>query len=130
MVPVLGLPGYPVDGAKDAAMIYLGPGCKFSQCRSSEGDQHIFPKRNVYHFTATRKTMDEIVQKHRESGHYTDSNYDFEGWIRNTLPNVKPGMKRAHMFRPWDTWPLVRDWTPEELAFIPETLKPYLGGAK
>lgn len=127
MVPVAGLPGYPIEGAKDGAMVYLGPGCKFKYCRGSEGEQRMHSRRNIIHFTATRKTMAEIIQKHRESGHYTDPNYDFEGWIKKTLPNIKPGLKRAHMFVPWDTWPLVREFAQHEWAAIPESLKSYLG---
>lgn len=130
MVPVIGLPGYPIEGAKDAAMVYLGPDCKFSKCRSSEGKQVNYPRRPIIHFTATRKTMDEIIQKHRESGHYGDPDYDFEGWIRHTLPNVKPGFTRAHMYRNWDTWPLVREWTKEEWNFLPDSIKRYLGEPK
>lgn len=127
MIPVAGLPGYPIAYARDVAMVYLGPGTKFSQCRSSEGEQKIFSHRGIIHFTATRKTMDEIIQKHRESGHYTDPDYDFEGWIKNILPNIKPGMRDVHMFRKWSTWPVVRHWTQVEWEILPESIKQYLG---
>ena len=127
MIPVAGLPGYPIEGAKDGAMVYLGPKAKFGLCRGSEGEQRVFPRRQIYHFTATRKTMEEIIQKHRQSGHYDDPAYDFEGWIKNTLPKINPGMKRAHMYRGYDTWPLVREWTQAELDQMPETIKPFLG---
>jgi hypothetical protein len=130
MVPVVGLPGYAVEGANDGAMVYLGPSCKFRYCRASEGIQRMFPRRNILHFTATRKTMDEIIQKHRESGHYSDPDYDFEGWITHTLPNIKPGLQRAHMFKRWDVWPIVREFTHIEWAQIPETIYPYLGAPK
>lgn len=130
MIPVAGLPGYPISGGTDLAMIYLAPGVKFSQCRSSEGDQFIYPRRNVIHFTATRKTMDEIIQKHLESGHYTDPAYAFDWWFKNKLPFIKPGTKDAHMYTKWSTWPLVREWTKEEWSIIPDSIKPYLGEPK
>jgi hypothetical protein len=77
----------------------------------------------VYHFTAVRPTMYEIVQKHRESGHYDDTeNYDFEGWIKNVLPTLGLGTKRAHMYRKDNIWPGTRPWTKAELAFVPEDM--------
>ena len=127
MIPVAGLPGYPIAYARDLAMVYLGPDCKFSQCRSSEGEQKVFSHRGVIHFTATRKTMEEIIQKHRESGHYDDPQYPFEKWFVDTLPHIKPGFKRCHPFTLWDAWPIARAWTSEELGYIPENLHQYLG---
>jgi glycosyltransferase involved in cell wall biosynthesis len=130
MIPVAGLPGYPIENAIDAAMVYLGPDGRFNACRGSKGMQKMFPRRQVIHFTETRRTMDEILKKNRESGHYTDAQYDFEGWLKNVLPVILPGMKNAHMYRGENPWPLVREWTKEEWAQIPDTLKPYLGKPK
>lgn len=128
MVPVIGVPGYPVQGAQDVAMVYLGPGTKFFSSRSAEGFQRMYPVPLVLHFSACRKTLDEVIAKSRKSGHYGDPDYDFEGWIHGVLPNIKPGMKRVHMFRKWDTWPLVREWSKHELESIPDNIKPFLGG--
>lgn len=127
MIPVIGVPGYPVEGAQDVAMVYLGPSGKFSWSRSSAGKQHIVPRRKVIHFSATRKTLAEVIEKSRASGHYTDPDYDFEGWIAKILPNIEPGMKDVHMYRKWSTWPLVREWTEAEWSAIPDSIKPYLG---
>lgn len=127
MIPVAGLPGYPIEGAKDVALVYLSAAGKFSACRSARGDHPVYPRRQVIHFTATRRTMQEIIDKHRASGHYDDPQYEFENWIENILPNIKPGMKRAHMFKGWDTWPEVRSFTAEEWQDIPESLHQYLG---
>jgi FkbM family methyltransferase len=127
IIPVAGLPGYPIDGARDGAMIYLGPGAEFGSCRGQKGETAFYPRRLLYHFTATRKTMEEIISKTRESGHYTDPRYHFEEWIEKTLPNIKPGMKRAHMYTEADTWPTVREWTEEDMHHIPASIRQHLG---
>jgi hypothetical protein len=127
MVPVVGLPGYPVDRAKDRATVYVGPHASFVQCRTVCGIRQELPGRGILHFTATRRTMDEIVAKHRESGHYDDPDYDFEGWIARVLPQLRPGFKGAHMYRPRQIWPRVRRWSREEFAAIPPTLRPFVG---
>jgi len=71
--------------------------------------------------------MEEIVQKHRESGHYDDPDYDFEGWIKNVLPKIRPGWRGAHMYTPNQIWPRVRAWEPAEWAEVPACLHPFLG---
>lgn len=126
MTPVLGFPGYPVQGATDRVISYIGQSCVFRDCRTPIGQVYIENRVNVYHFTSTRRTMEETIEKHRQSGHFDDPEYDFEGWLRNTLPNVKPGMRNAHMYRRYQIWPEVRAWKPEELAEIPATIHPYL----
>jgi glycosyltransferase involved in cell wall biosynthesis len=127
MIPVIGLPGYPVDQAQDKVSIYVGNGVQFHDCRSANGKRATLGFHGVFHFTATRKTMDEIVKKHRESGHYDDPNYDFEGWIATTLPNIRVGSTNVHMYRPYQIWPVVRAWSRDELAQIPDNLHQYLG---
>ncbi len=129
--PVLGLPGYPVEreaeGENDI-IVYVGRDTMFDCCRSPNTPYYRLMDRPwVYHFTGTRRTLAEIEDKMRESGHYDDPNYDFEGWIKNTLPNVKPGMKNAHMYLPRQAWPGVREWRADELAEIPSDLHQYLG---
>lgn len=127
MVPVIGVPGYPVDSATDVAVVYIGPDVVFKVCRSPYIPQTIVYRPLIYHFTGTRKGMDETIKKHRRGGHYDDADYDFEGWIKDKLPNIKPGMKDAHMYKPRQIWPRVRAWRPDELAAMPAVVRSYLG---
>jgi hypothetical protein len=127
MTPVVGYPGYPVEGSTDKATVYIAAPHHLVDCRTVAGSRAELPGHDVIHFTATRRTYEEVVQKHRESGHYDDPNYDFEGWIANTLPKIKPGFRNAHMYRHYQVWPLIRAWRPEELADLPACVLPYLG---
>lgn len=127
MTPVVGLPGYPVDRATDLAVVYIGGKLQFKACRTPFVEQKVIREPLVYHFTGTRRTMEEIIAKHRTSGHYDDPDYDFEGWIKNTLPNVRPGLQNVHMYKKFQIWPVIRSWFPEEKAKIPDSLHPYLG---
>ena len=127
MVPVIGLPGYPVDFAGDTAVVYVAGGVIFKACRSPYVRQTVVPRPLIYHFTGTRKNMEETVKKHRRGGHYDDPEYDFEGWIKDKLPVIRPGMKDAHMFKPHSVWPVVRAWRKGELEAMPESVRPYLG---
>jgi hypothetical protein len=128
MIPVIGLPGYPVEGATDVAVVYVGGTVTFKACRSPYINQTLVYKPMIYHFTGTRRTMEETVKKHRRGGHYDDPDYAFEPWIANVLPSIKPGMKNAHMYTPRQVWPSVRAWQLGELARLPVTLHPFLGG--
>lgn len=128
-VPVVGLPGVLVNEPRDNPEIYIGNQAKFKLCRAVEGKSVLISGFGVYHFTAVRRDVAAIVDKHRESGHYDDTNnYDFEGWIRQTLPKlVTPGeqlkVTRAHMYRKDNIWPGVRPWTTAELRLVPDELK-------
>ena len=126
MIPVAGLPGYPISNAADRAVVYIGGGEIFKSCRTPCNAPYMLNGVCVVHFTATRKTMEEIIAKHRASGHYDDPSYDFEGWIANTLPNISPGMRNVHMYTVYQIWPLVRNWQPNELESMPPTILPYL----
>lgn len=126
MIPVMGFPGYPIKGATDRVISYVGHACVFRDCRTPIGQVYYENRRTVYHFTSTRRTMEETVEKHRQSGHFDDPEYDFENWIKNVLPNTKPGMKNAHMYKKYQIWPEVRGWTKEEMADIPATIHQYL----
>jgi hypothetical protein len=127
MIPVIGLPGYPVDRASDLAVVYIGGTVTFRSCRTPTVKQTVVQMHRIFHFTGTRRTMEETIAKHRRGGHYDDPDYDFEGWIANILPNIKPGLQNAHMYKPFQIWPEVRAFRPEELAELPESLHPYLG---
>lgn len=126
MIPVVGFPGYPIQGATDRVISYVGQSCVFRDCRTPIGQVYYENRVMVYHFTSTRRTMEETIEKHRQSGHFDDPEYDFEGWLKNVLPNIKPGMKNAHMFKRYQIWPEVRAWKPEELSDIPQTIHQYL----
>ena len=127
LIPVIGLPGYPVDRAQDTAVVYVGGSIRFSVCRTPEVlPQKIFEPM-LYHFTGMRRTMPEVIAKHKASGHYDDPDYDFDGWLKDVLPNIKPGLKNAHMYKPYQIWPAVRAFTPDEQADIPVELHPFLG---
>lgn len=127
-VPTIGVPGYPIDDAGGPNLIYMPPGSRYTWGRSSNC-QRKTGGRKMIHFSATRRTLQEVVDKSRKSAHYPDETYDFEGWLHNILPNATPGSKNVHMYQPIEKnlWPLVRHWTQEEWNFIPVTLKPYLG---
>ena len=126
MVPVVGFPGYPIDGATDVAVIYVNSATPFKECRTPIGEQFRIQMPLVIHFTGTRRSMEETIQKHKDSGHYDDPEYDFEGWLRDTLPNIKPGLKNVHMFKRYQIWPAVRNWLAEEVKEIPPSVWPYL----
>jgi hypothetical protein len=135
MTPVVGLPGYPIDGARDRVISYVGRHCTFRDCRSPADPVHNENTAPVIHFTGTRRTLEDTIQKHRESGHFDDPIYRFEEWIEKVLPNIKPGFRHqwpngqegVHM---WiggpNIWPVVRNWTRAELQQLPPTLLPYL----
>jgi hypothetical protein len=136
MLPVAGFPGYPIEGAEDRALGYVGGSCVFKDCRTPVGLPPYFDNSfRVIHFTSTRKTMAETIEKHRQSGHFDDPLYDFEFWIEHVLPHIRPGFQPAwpdgrrgiHMFRTYQIWPSIRDWTTGELDQIPKTIWPYLG---
>jgi len=126
-IPVAGFPGLPIEGAKDAILAAHARGLQFEWGRTMPKGTTIEGSQPVIHFSATRRKPEEIADKMRMSAHYGDSNYDFDGWIKDTLPNIRVGMKDVHMYQSEDNiWPRVRAWTPEEMTAIPATLHPYL----
>jgi len=127
MIPVMGTPGYPVDSATDVAVVYISSAANFRVCRTPSATQFQVQIPRVIHFTSTRRTSEENEKKHRRGGHYDDPDYDFEGWMKDTLPNAKPGMVNAHMYKKYQIWPRIREWRPEEMAIIPQSIWPYLG---
>lgn len=128
MIPVVGLPGYPIDRAEDKVTIYVdAKRTEFRNCRSPFCDTTYMPEYGVVHFTACRATMEEIKRKHLDSGHADDPDYDMKGWCENILPNVKPGMKNVHMYKKFQIWPEARNWRRDELDWIPTRLHQFLG---
>jgi hypothetical protein len=68
----------------------------------------------------------------RMSAHYNDSGYDFEGWIRDVLPNIGPeyGGKAdlgVHMWIRRAVWTEIIHTPREWLMEIPDELAQYLG---
>lgn len=125
-IPVIGVPGLPILGAKDSILAASHKSVEFEWGRSTKG-----PRKNgtipVIHFSATRRTMDELTEKCKMSAHYSDKTYDFDGWLQTVVPAVRAGMTDAHMYKsPSNIWPEVRNWTREELASIPASLHPFL----
>lgn len=126
MVPVVGVPGHPVDNAMDRVTIYIRGDIRFRECRSPNGVSENIPGFKVFHFTACRRTTEEVAKKMRDSGHYDDPMYDFESFIKNTLPSIKPGAKDIHMYKGYQIWPSIRTWYPDEYEELPFSLRPYL----
>ena len=135
MTPVVGCPGYPINGATDVAVVYVNSSVSFKECRTPIGDQYHLRMPLVIHFTGTRRTLEETIRKHKDSGHYDDPEYLFDEWIDKVLPHIKPGFKHrwpngiegVHMFKQYQIWPSVREWLAEEIKDIPPTVFPYLG---
>ena len=135
MIPVVGCPGYPIGGASDVAVIYINSNSPFKECRTPFGEQFRIQMPQVIHFTGTRRTMEETIRKHTDSGHFDDPDYDFQEFLDNVLPNIKPGfqytyksgIKGIHFYRKYQIWPEVRDWLADEVKEIPESLWAYLG---
>jgi hypothetical protein len=135
MIPTVGLPGYPVEGATDLAVVYVGDKCQFKGCRTPFLAQTVIKLPRVIHFSATRRTMEEIIAKHRTGGHYDDPDYNTEEFISNVLPRAVPGFEYRwshgltgiHFYRKHQIWPKLRHWRPEEWNEIPDSIKQYLG---
>jgi len=126
-VSVIGLPGYPVDVKADGLLVYVPIDTLFLHGRSTKQNPTHIDNPAVIHFTSTRRTVEEVIDKQRKSCHYDDEDYDFEGWIIHTLPRLKPGAKNVHMFKKWQVWPEVRGFTQDEWMDIPEVLYEFLG---
>lgn len=127
-VPVIGERGLPIEGALDKVGIYIRANNRFLFCRGAyRNSGHELPGTPIFHFTATRRSRDAIIAKMKSSGHYDDPDYGFHHWINHKLPVISPGMRDAHMYRKGQNiWPLVREWTAEELNEIPASLHQYL----
>lgn len=126
MVPVAGVPGVAIGEAQDRVTVYQHSDTCFQNCRTPFGVPNELLGYDVIHFTATRRSMKDVVTKMRDSGHYGDPDYDFEGFIENKLPNVRLGSTDIHFYRGAQIWPYTRPWTKEEWADIPESIRPHL----
>lgn len=132
-LPVIGFPGYPVEGKTEGLLTYVRSTHTFKSGRTPKDSGHtlaVHSDPKVIHFTSTRRTLADTIQKHLKSCHYGDKDYDFDGWLKDKLPKLKPGEKRCHMFKGWDVWPSIRTFTSEEKDAIPVELRKYMGGAR
>lgn len=125
-VPVLGLPGYPVDDARDRVLVYIRGDQRFANCRSPYCRALDLEDFGLFHFSGVRKNFEEVAKKMRNSGHYDDPDYKFEEFIESTLPNVAPGMENIHMYAGYQIWPRIRRFTPDEVLQIPESIQKHL----
>jgi hypothetical protein len=126
-VPIIGFPGYPVGSIGDGLEVYIKTSEKFLAGRTPEITAADMNLPGIFHFTSTRRSMEDTVRKHIQSSHYGDKLYDFDKWVRDVLPTLKPGVKDCHMFTLWQIWPEVRHFTRQEWVEIPKHLKQYLG---
>jgi len=136
-LPVIGLPGYPIEGALDTGLVYIDASLPFLYSRNVRdaegrhpGVKWVRTRRQVMHFTMVRKSVEAVARKARRSSHYGETFYDYESWIRDVLPQIRPGMIDASFFnnpKMGQFWPLVRHFSPEEWGSIPAALRPYLG---
>lgn len=125
-IPTIGVPGYPVE-TTSMGLVYVPRGTFLAWGRATP-NAHRCGKSSVFHFSATRRTLAEVIAKSRRSAHYVEPQYAFEEWFTRVLPNVRPGSTNVHMYTPGaNIWPRVRAWTRRELDNIPVTLHPYLG---
>ena len=128
---VIGFPGYPINKKNEGLLVYVrGDKGKFTHARCFSSPMTYTNTIKVIHFTSTRTSMKDTIRKHLRSTHYDDKDYEFDKWIENTLPNIKPGMKNCHMWKHWEVWDEVRNFTKEEWESIPDRLKKYLGEPK
>jgi hypothetical protein len=136
-VPVIGVPGYPVDGARDRGVCYLGPGIKIQYVRAAwmPGEAKTTALRwtqvqsRYFHFTLVRRTVEELIEKIRGGTHYGEKYYDFDRWISETLPRIQPGARDVSYFSDPqypNFWPLVRSFTRSEWDSIPKKIHPLL----
>lgn len=128
-LPVVGCPGYPVISRQEGLLVYINSDTTtFIDGRSpSKPTFQIRGDPLVIHFTATRKTLKDVVDKHVKSCHYDNPAYDFDGWLKNKLPKLKPGERDCFISEKEKVWDVVRNFTQEEWSMIPDRLKKYLG---
>lgn len=124
---IAGFPGYPVKVGQEGLLVYIQTGEKFLSGRSTCRIPKHLTYPGVFHFTSTRRTWQDTVDKHRRSLHYDDLDYAFEDWIKNKLPRLKPGEKNCHMYKPQQVWSEIRHFTQQEWGEIPDSLRQYLG---
>lgn len=136
-LPVLGSPGYPIDGALDELPACLRCDVEFRYARSwrmpgeyPEGFRWARAGAGAFHFTMVRRTREKLREKILTSSHYGEKHYHYDQWFNETFPLIKPGMTDVSYYADAKfrhVWPLVRHFTAAEWASIPEHLKAFLG---
>lgn len=122
MIPVVGIPAYPIEDSQDKATVYVKSSVRMRHCRAPNCPLLQIKDRLLYHFTGVRPTMSENIKKHERSGHYDDPKYDYKGWLNGGLQSVAPGKKNVHFYRTMQIWPSVRDWKPGEKERLPKEI--------
>lgn len=122
MIPVVGIPPYPIEDAQDKATVYVDSRVRMEHCRKPKCPLFQVKDRLIYHFTGVRPTMQENIKKHERSGHFDDPKYDYAGWLAKGIWNIKPGDTNVHFYRHAQIWPKVRDWKPGEKEKLPKAI--------
>lgn len=131
VIPFAGVPAYPIQGNTDVFMIGMRQDQPFINIRTRLPDCVHVPGAYIYHFTGTRRTVQDLVHKNRSSGHYGDRSYNFEKWEKEVLPNIRPGFESGkggvHMYEDGHVWKGVGSLSEQQLADIPSEIAQYLG---
>lgn len=136
-LPVVGSPGYPIEGAFDELPACLRSDVEFRYARSwrmpgeyPEGFRWARAGAGAFHFTMVRKTLEKLRDKILTSSHYGEKYYHYDQWLHETFPRIKPGMIDVSFYTDPkfpNFWPLVRHFTAAEWEMIPDCLKTFLG---
>ena len=128
---VVGVPGWLVSPDSSTGVVLVRAGSTFSGPRSVAAVSRL-EGTSVYHFTATRATWPEVVNKYATSGHQGDPNYDFAKFLVKVghIAQNPESAARLTDFHPDvrtpQTWPAVRAFSQKELDLLPARLRPFL----
>jgi hypothetical protein len=126
MVPVVGLPGWPVNAARDTAVVYLRADAYFVFVRWTSAPRVGLRGRWFIHFTGTKRSRAALESKMHESGHFDDPAHTYDTWMEQVLARISPGFTGADTIRKRKDWGAVRRWREAEWAEVPEGLRPFL----
>lgn len=103
---IIGVPGYPVVSKQEGLLVYLNNTARihFTYGRSTNISPLELPQNLLYHFTATRRTREEVKIKNEISCHADEPEYKFSKWNDTILPNIKPGLENCHMYSRYQIW--------------------------
>jgi hypothetical protein len=133
LIPYFGFPAFPIKTNSGKLLVGIRNDERLRSVRSvchPESTVTIATKL-AHSFSYVRKTPAELMSKIRSSGYCDDQNYDFEGWFRDVLPNIKPGCSQTDRFGVQMfanvAWEDVIHASIESLMEIPDELGEYLG---
>jgi hypothetical protein len=125
-VPVVGVPGLPVNSARDTAVVYLRADAYFVFVRWASAPRVGLRGRWFIHFTGTKRSRAALAEKMHESGHFDDPEHAYDNWMEEVLPRIAPGFAGADTIRKRRDWGAVRRWREAEWAEVPERFRPFL----